>query len=37
MKHSFIQHLIPDWNLRPAGVVEAASADIFKQMAARLP
>ena len=38
LKNSFINRSIPDWNLLPAPVAEAASADIFKrQLAAHLP
>ena len=38
LKNSFINRSIPEWNLLPAPVAEAASAYIFKrQLAAHLP
>ena len=38
LKSSFVNYSIPEWNLLPTPVVEAASANIFKrQLAAHLP
>ena len=38
LKNSFVNRSIPEWNLLPAPVAEAASADIFKrQLTAHLP
>ena len=38
LKHSFVNRSIPEWNLLPATVAEAASLHIFKrQLVAQLP